>query len=608
MTEQRHPSESTPSPAAPQPEQRQTFDLLALQCETAPAESGALVRLHASKPADLLALYPAARPGQSQPAWLGPAVEAVGARADNEPRIIPFEFTEAFAAAPLASIAVIPIATAEHSRVVALFLVQGPAHALSAILQRLRATAGLFETLSLRRQIAEHEDQNRSRSLVLEALAAGSEHDRFAPATMAMCNGLAAKWRCNRVSLGILRRRNVTLAAMSQTERIVRKTGLVQDIESAMEECADQDIEVRLPLDPADALIARAHAELALRHAGGSILSLPLRHAKGVFGVLTLERDAALPFTPEEVESARLFCELVTNRLVTLERYGRRLPLRLAEDAAAALVGPRHTWLKLTATLIFISIIFLTLVKGTYRVESTFRIEASSRRVIPAPFDGYIREVFVEVGDSLPEPGAQLARLDDSELRLQLAAAQAELSSFQREVAIAQRDRKEAESQMARAKADQAAARAELIEHQIKQSLLTAPEPGLVLSGDLKRLLGAPVRTGDQLFEVAPLDTLRADAYVPEDRVADLKPGQRGELATAAFPSDRLRFEVERIEPAAELRQEKNVFRVRLRLESRPDWLRPGMEGLARIDIDRRPYGSIWFRRAADWVRMKLWI
>ena len=41
-------------------------------------------------------------------------------------------------------------------------------------------------------------------------------------------------------------------------------------------------------------------------------------------------------------------------------------------------------------------------------------------------------------------------------------------------------------------------------------------------------------------------------------------------------------------------------------LEIDPD-MRLGMEGLAKIDIDRRPYGWIWTRRLVNWVRMKLW-
>ena len=32
------------------------------------------------------------------------------------------------------------------------------------------------------------------------------------------------------------------------------------------------------------------------------------------------------------------------------------------------------------------------------------------------------------------------------------------------------------------------------------------------------------------------------------------------------------------------------------------------MEGVAKIDIDKRPYAWIWTRKIINWVRMKLWL
>jgi hypothetical protein len=32
------------------------------------------------------------------------------------------------------------------------------------------------------------------------------------------------------------------------------------------------------------------------------------------------------------------------------------------------------------------------------------------------------------------------------------------------------------------------------------------------------------------------------------------------------------------------------------------------MEGVGKIDLERRSYGFIWTRRMINWVRMKLWI
>jgi hypothetical protein len=57
----------------------------------------------------------------------------------------------------------------------------------------------------------------------------------------------------------------------------------------------------------------------------------------------------------------------------------------------------------------------------------------------------------------------------------------------------------------------------------------------------------------------------------------------------------------------AEVVKQENVFKVRVRLLDVYPWMRPGMEGVAKIDIDKRPYAWIWTRKIVNWVRMKLW-
>ncbi len=57
----------------------------------------------------------------------------------------------------------------------------------------------------------------------------------------------------------------------------------------------------------------------------------------------------------------------------------------------------------------------------------------------------------------------------------------------------------------------------------------------------------------------------------------------------------------------AELVKQKNVFRVQVRLIDPPGWLRPGIEGVAKIEAGERLLVDIWTRRAVNWVRMKLW-
>jgi hypothetical protein len=35
--------------------------------------------------------------------------------------------------------------------------------------------------------------------------------------------------------------------------------------------------------------------------------------------------------------------------------------------------------------------------------------------------------------------------------------------------------------------------------------------------------------------------------------------------------------------------------------------LRPGMEGIAKIEIDQRPLLWVWTRGLVEWLRLRLW-
>ena len=62
-----------------------------------------------------------------------------------------------------------------------------------------------------------------------------------------------------------------------------RNMQLVQDIEAAMEECLDQDVEVLLPAPKDASFVYRMTERLAERHGPSVVCSVPLRRkASGV--------------------------------------------------------------------------------------------------------------------------------------------------------------------------------------------------------------------------------------------------------------------------------------------------------------------------------------
>jgi multidrug efflux pump subunit AcrA (membrane-fusion protein) len=158
-----------------------------------------------------------------------------------------------------------------------------------------------------------------------------------------------------------------------------------------------------------------------------------------------------------------------------------------------------------------------------------------------------------------------------------------------------------------RAQIDQAKAQIDLINAQLERTQLTAPFDGVVVQGDLSQSLGSPVERGQVLFEIAPLNGYRIILEVDERDVADTAPGQEGQIALSALPRQSFPFTIRRITPVSIAQDGRNFFRVEAVLDEPSSALRPGMRGVAKISIERRPLRWIWTHRITDWFRLWVW-
>ncbi len=478
---------------------------------------------------------------------------------------------------------------------------------MTALLQNLEFFASLWRF----HQVRQSSDPSDALALAMGVLSTVNRTNRFQQFAMALCNEMASRFACDRVSIGFLKGRYVRLAAMSHTEKIGKGMDLVRAIEVAMEECLDQDTETIHPEPPGFTGVSRAAGELSRQFGSGCVVTLPLHYKDKVFAALNLERGPAESPDARELKQMRLIGELVAPRLAELRRHDRWFGARLGGwimDKAGWLLGPKHTLGKLGALACMAGAAWLCVARGEYKVDATFVSQPMEQRVVAAPFEGFILAAPVRPGEMLAGGETLMAELETSELRSLLAMRRAEQRSHEKEAALARRDNKLAESQVAEAKAEQAAAEASLLEEKIGHAKIFAPISGVALSGDWTKKIGAPVKQGEALFEVAPLSHMEADLYVPEEDISDIRVGQEGEMAAAGRPDEKIRFRIERITPMAEMVKQKNVFRVQVRLPEPPEWLRPGLEGVAKVHVDDRPLVEIWTRRAVNWLRMKLWM
>jgi RND family efflux transporter MFP subunit len=446
---------------------------------------------------------------------------------------------------------------------------------------------------------------------VLHELAATAvEHGHFREAATAFATELATRLGCERASVGLVSRGKLRLEALSHSARFAKRSNLARAIEAAMEEALDQQQELVWP-EPAQAepRIVRHHAELARESGAGAICSVPFAHAEQPGGVVTLERSVDRPFSPAEVDLLRAAAALVGPILVVAKRDDRFVGSKLldaARDGLQALLGPRHSAAKLAAVFGVSLLLFLALAKGEFRVTGDMRLEARELRAAVAPFDGYVSEAPARAGDRV-EAGALLAKLDDRELALERASVASELEQGTKQMRLALSERNAAEVAVLAARIDQARAQLELAQDRLARARLVAPFDGIVVTGDLSQRLGAPVRRGDVLFEVAPLEAYRVVLDADERDVEELAPGQRGTVAFAAFPEESFGFEVETVTPVSSAKEGSNTFRVEGRLDETPAKLRPGMQGAAKVDAGRRRLLWIWTHDAVDRLRLLVW-
>ncbi len=476
-------------------------------------------------------------------------------------------------------------------------------------LSRLRLVAHVPSLFQLQQGAARSEVAVGHFAAVLDLASLLNTQRRFLASAMTLCNELASRHQCDRVSLGWLKGEYVRLRAISNSERFEKRMESVQQLEAAMEESLDQDEPVVWPAPAGQHLVTRDLEAFSVGQGVKHLCSIPLRIEGGPVAVLVCERNAA-PFAEFELRLLSLCGEVALRQLTDLERDDRWFGARwmgAGKARAARLLGPRHTGAKLASLLLLALLAWLIFGSMNHRVDAPFALRTEQAVFVTAPFNSFLEAVRVEPG-AVVKKGDVLATLDTRELVAEEGNALADHDAFVRETRKATAADKLAEMGIASAKATQAQARLEIVRLRRAQSAITAPFDGVVIEGDLKQRIGAPVRQGDVLFRVARTDQFYVECQLAESDVRELHAGGAGEIAFASQPKLTFPIRIRQIDPIAESKQAGNVILARCAVADKPaDWWRPGMSGVAKLDAGRRSPGWILTRRTVDYLRLHLW-
>jgi multidrug resistance efflux pump len=435
----------------------------------------------------------------------------------------------------------------------------------------------------------------------------------LAEAARVLTTELAPRLGCESVALATLRDHTLQLLAVSNRADVKPQQDAMRLMTAAMQEAVDQGAHVVYPAAPTGpARIVLAHAEMH-EHSGQALASVALvqvaNDVRRSVGALQAQWRGATPPTAAQLNLldslARVLAPLLALRESAEQSAVQRagLWLRGARQQATR----RHDPLpKLTALAAAAALAAASFVYVDFRVGASARIEGAVQRVVAAPIDGFLNKSHVRPGDTV-KAGDVLIEMADQDLLLEARKWEAALTQHENGFAAALARADRAQFVVSQGKASEATAQLELVRQQLARTKLTAPIDGVVIKGDISQNLGAPVQRGDALMTLAPAEQYRLIVEVDERDVAHIRAGQKGQLALAAMPADPLGFVVERVTPVSVVRDGRNVFEVEARLNTATTVLRPGLQGVAKIDAGQASTLWIWGHHAWDWLRLSLW-
>lgn len=188
-------------------------------------------------------------------------------------------------------------------------------------------------------------------------------------------------------------------------------------------------------------------------------------------------------------------------------------------------------------------------------ILATGQIEAMQSIELRPEVEGRIAQILVREG-AFAAQGSPLFKVDDAELRAQVAQAEADRDLARQSLArtqalLAQRASSQSEMERADATARGSEARLDLLRVRLARTTVRAPFAGVV--GQRYVSLGDYVTTDTKLVSLQTVTPQRAVFQVPERYADQLKMGQRVTFRVAAIPGQEFDGRVDFVDPVVQL-------------------------------------------------------
>ncbi len=497
----------------------------------------------------------------------------------------------------------VPITTANSPEVLlALFLSpSAPPDVLTTVVELAVSTLALYDlrtgSIALDREVA-------STAAIVDLAARVQSAAHVNAAAQNLCDEATRYLGVLQVAIAVTRsgESGCRLTSVSRSEGSVSPEKRDSFLEAALDECLLRgEVGIWPPPPGAARHSLVTHKQLALRWNAESVVSVPLRTHEGdtVGAWVAIARcsDQALA-TAGFMQAA---APLMGAALRTLQRGERGRIARAWSQFTHAMRLRKGRLIALGCVLLLAGLC----VPLPYSVRGGCEVHPISLRFVAAPFDARLLHAEVEPGDEV-EAGQVLARLDGEEIRWELSGATAEVdrAAKERDGHLAEKEINAA--QVSRLEMARMTAKATVLRQRSEQLEIRSPVAGVVISGDLRKAEGAPLSTGQTLFEIAPLEEMVLEIGIPEEDIGHVLVGQSVQAVLHALPDRTWTGLIERIHPRSELIDQDYVFVAEVKFTNDRGLLRPGMKGRAKVQTAAHPLGWNLFHKAVDQVRF--WI
>lgn len=446
---------------------------------------------------------------------------------------------------------------------------------------------------------------------VLELLNLIKNEQKFVLASMKLVNEISLKFDCSRVSLGWKTDEYINTIAVSHLEKFDKKSEIIRTLENIYEECFDQEKMIFLPQEENFNIVSLAHEEYLHKNRLSSILSIPIVFEDKVVGVLSLEKENGF-FDEQERILLHLSLSQLSIWLYELQQKDKWLGKKLLDNSKkslASFLGSENTFLKLTSLIVTLLLLYSIIFEWEYKIEVTATLDTDDVAFVQAPYDSYVKKVNYFPGDFVKKDEV-LIELDEEELLLKQQEMESDVIRYTREAEKARANSELADMNIAIAKVIQSNASLKKVEYFLNQSKISSPFDGVIVEGDKKELLSAPVSKGDMLLKIANAKDIFVRFKISEKYIDEISIEDEGELKLLSRPDTYFPIKITNIVPIAQTDGNSgNIFMLKAQtLQEAQSWWRPGMSGVAKINVGKRKVIWIVTHKTVDFLRMYFWL